>query len=266
MPTSPNAAAPTTGTQAVDRALDLLARVVQAGEPVSFTELSDRTGLARSTTSRLLSALERGGFVVRDGEGTFVPGVLFEMYAASRDGDALLIQTCHPELVALGEETGETIHLAVARADTVVHLDQVDSTYFLGSRDWIGVEVPPHTSALGKVLYAWDALTLPAGELEAPTPQSIASVADLARELPGIRRRGWAQTVDELELGLTGLAAPVLVDGVIVAAIGLSGPTSRLADQISTTGAVVAAHARALSTRLRRTGIGAASRPKEGAA
>ena len=79
MPTTPNAAAPTTGTQAVDRALDLLARVVQAGEPVSFTELSDRTGLARSTTSRLLSALERGGFVVRDGEGTFVPGALFEM-------------------------------------------------------------------------------------------------------------------------------------------------------------------------------------------
>ncbi len=257
---------PVTGTQAVDRALDLAARIVHAGGPVTFTELAEQSGYARSTTSRLLAALERGGLVGRGEDGTFVPGALFEMYAASHDADAVLVEASRPELVALGEATGETINLAVARAGTVVQIDQVDSSFFLGSRNWVGVEVPPHTSALGKVLYAWEALPLPAGALVQLTAQSVGSVDALAATLPTIRRLGYATTIDELEPGLTGVAAPVLVDGKVVAALGVSGPTSRIAATISTTGTVVAAHARALSTRLRRHGFGGADRRKDGAA
>lgn len=254
------------GTQAIDRAVDLLERVVRADEPMSFTALATESGFARSTTSRLLSALERGGLLARDESGAWWPGRLFELYAAGRGAAARLVEICHPELVALGEATGETVHLAVARAGTVVHIDQVDSTFLLGSRDWVGVDVPSHASALGKVLYAWGALGLPEGDLERLTPATLASAEDLARSLPAVRRRGYATTVDELELGLSALAAPVAVGDRVVAALGLSGPTSRLAPSIPATGAVVAAHARALSTRLSRTRPGAAGPQKEGAA
>lgn len=253
------------GTQAVDRAARLLGCVVRTGA-VSFTDLVEECGYARSTTSRLLAALERGALLTRDLDGAFVPGPLFEVYAAGWDGDAALVEAARAELVALGEETGETINLAVVRFGEVVQIDQVDSTYFLGSRDWVGVDVPAHASALGKVFHAWGALPVPEGELEQLTDVTVSCGADLAAQLPGIRRRGWASTVDELELGLTGVAAPVVVDGGVVAALGLSGPTSRIATTISTTGSVVAAHARALSTRLRRTGTSGAGRRKEGAA
>lgn len=254
------------GTQAIDRAVDLVERVVLADDALSFTDLTTECGLPRSTTSRLLSALERGGLLARDPAGTWLPGRLFELYAASRGEAGWVVEASHSELVALGEETGETIHLAVVRAGTVVHVDQVDSTFLLGSRDWIGVEVPPHASALGKIFYAWDVLGLPDGDLEPLTSETVTSVGGLARMLPAIRRTGFATTVDELEPGLTGVAAPVRVDGEVVAALGLSGPTSRLAPTISTTGAVVAAHARALSTRLSRTRPGAGGTQKEGAA
>lgn len=257
---------PVRGTQAIDRAVDLVERVVQAGDAVSFTELTTECGLPRSTTSRLLTALERGGLLARDGSGTWLPGRLFELYAASRGESGWLVEAAHSQLVSLGEETGETIHLAVVRAGTVVHVDQVDSTFLLGSRDWIGVEVPSHASALGKVFYAWDVLGLPDGGLEPLTLQTVRSIDALARMLPAIRRAGFATTVDELEPGLTGVAAPVRVDGRVVAALGLSGPTSRLGPTISTTGAVVAAHARALSTKLSRTRPGAGGTQKEGAA
>ena len=73
--TSPN------GTQAVDRAAQLLIRVVQGPDPVTFTELTAASGLAKSTTSRLLMALERNGLVQRDGRGRFRPGEVFISYA-----------------------------------------------------------------------------------------------------------------------------------------------------------------------------------------
>ena len=58
-----------TGTQSIDRAADLLARVVRAPSPVTFTELAEVTGLARSTTSRLLSALERTLSIIKPDAG-----------------------------------------------------------------------------------------------------------------------------------------------------------------------------------------------------
>ena len=55
-----------TGTQAVDRAAQLLVQVARCREPVTFTELTATSGLAKSTTSRLLMALERNGLIRRD--------------------------------------------------------------------------------------------------------------------------------------------------------------------------------------------------------
>ncbi|HQH06647.1 MAG TPA: IclR family transcriptional regulator [Phycicoccus sp.] len=249
---SQDAAPAASGTQSVDRAAALVARVVRADGPLTFTELAEDTDFARSTTSRLLAALERADLLARDRGGAFVPGSLFEVYAAGRDDDEWLVEASGEVMASLGEATGETIHLSVARAGTVVQIAQVDSSYFLGSRDWIGVEVPAHTSALGKVFYAYGALPVPDGRLDQLTGLTIGSGADLARQLPGIRHQGCATTIDELEPGLTGIASPVFLHGDIVAAIGLSGPTSRLTENLAATGQVVARHARALSRTLGR--------------
>ncbi|MBK9476624.1 MAG: IclR family transcriptional regulator [Tetrasphaera sp.] len=247
-----------TGTQSIDRAADLLARIVRAQTPMTFTELADATGLARSTTSRILAALERADLLTRDSAGAWAPGALFEGYAVRRTADDALAEAAQASMHALGDLTGETINLGVARGGTVVQIAQVDSTYYLGSRNWLDIDVPPHASALGKVLYAARSLQLPQGDLERLTPATVATSDALGRQLVGIRDRGYATTVDELEVGLTGVAAPVTRDGVVVAALGLSGPTSRLADSLQATGAVVAAHARALSTRLAHEKAGAA--------
>lgn len=250
---------PSTGTQSIDRAADLVDRVVRADGPVSATALAEATGLARSTTQRLLGALERAELLARDEAGGWSPGGLFDLYATRRADDEVLVEAAGPAMRELGELTGETVNLGVPRRGTVVQVAQVDAAYFLGSRDWVGTDVPAHCSALGKVLYAYGALPVPTGQLDAPAPKSVTSGAALAEQLPGIRRAGWAATVDELEPGLTGVAAPVRTRGVVVAALGISGPTSRLSDQISSTGALVASHAAALSARLE-------NHPQEGAA
>ena len=100
------------------------------------------------------------------------------------------------------------------------------------------------------MLYAYGALPAPSGKLEALTPASLSTGAALKARLPGIRHDGFSTTVDELEPGLTGVAAPVRLGGTVVAALGISGPTSRLAADLRSTGTLVAAHAKALSNRL----------------
>ena len=225
------------GTQALDRAAQLASMVVQADEPLSFADLQEATGLAKSTTSRMLAALERGGLLERDETGGYVAGRLFWLYAARHDPWEELVRIARPVMEQVGTDTQESVHLSVMRGDKVVQVAQVDSRYLLGTRDWTQVDVPAHTSALGKVFYAWGVLDVPADDLERLTPETLTTRSALRRDGAVARRRGYAVTVDELEVGLTGIAAPVHgAHDDVVAALGISGPTSRLEHRIEELG------------------------------
>jgi IclR family transcriptional regulator, acetate operon repressor len=220
------------GTQAVDRAARLLTEVVHASDPMTFTGLSAATGLAKSTTSRLLLALERNGLVRRDDHGRFLPGEMFVSFAWRGGAEAGLVAVAQPFLERLGKATGETINLGVVSGGMVEQIAQVDSTYFIGGTNWVGLSVPLHCSALGKVLLAYGSTSLPAEKterLERRTDKTITSEAALRAELASVRARGYAITDEELEPGLIALAAPVRgFDGAVVAALSVSAPTTRM--------------------------------------
>lgn len=249
------------GTRAVDRAADLVSTVVRADEPMTFAELQESSGLAKSTASRMLSALERSGLLERDGAGSYVAGSLFWLYAARHDPWDELVRLARPTMERIGADTHETVHLSVTRGDRVVQVAQVDSQYFLGTRDWTEVDVPAHCSALGKVFYAWGALPVPDRPLERLTRATLTDPEDLRHDGTRARKRGWALTEDELEVGLTGIAVPVRgMHADVVAALGISGPTPRLEGRLDELGRHLSDHAAELSTLLRgRT-------PKEGVA
>jgi IclR family transcriptional regulator, acetate operon repressor len=221
-----------TGTQAVDRAARLITEVVHAPDAVTFTELAAATGLAKSTTSRLLDALERGGLVRRDDDGRFSPGEVFVRYAWRGDAESGLIEMARPFLDRLGAATGETVNLGVARHGLVEQIAQVDSRYLIGGTNWLGRPVPLHCAALGKVLLAFGAASLPAGRLAPCTPRTLTSRAAVEADLRAVRERGYAVTDGELEPDLVAVAAPVRRDGAaVVAALSVSAPASRLAPE-----------------------------------
>ena len=238
------------GTQAVDRAASLIDLVVRADDPPSLSALSDETGLARSTTSRLLAALERTDLIERHPTGGYVAGPLFALHAATRDLWPQVARLARPILESLGESTGETVHLGIARGASVVHIGQVDSTYLLSVRDWNRVDVPAHCSALGKVLYAHDVLPLPPGRLERRTDRTVTTREALYAEMATIRDTGYAVTQDELETGLSAIAAPVRGKDGVLCAIGVSGPTARLQDRVGPIGRLLVKQADALSDLL----------------
>ena len=242
------------GTQALDRATDLVAAVVGADEPLSFTHLQESSGLAKSTASRMLAALERSGLLERDADGSYVAGQLFWLYAARHDPWEELVRLARTTLEVISDATLETVHLSIVRGDRVVQVAQVDSQFLLGTRDWTAVDVPAHTSALGKVFYAWDVLPVTDRPLARLTDATLTDPDALRRDARLTRRRGWAVTHDELEVGLSGVAVPVLGPrGQVVAALGISGPTPRLEDRLDELGRQLSDHATQL-TRLLRGG------------
>lgn len=219
------------GTQAVDRAARLLSEVVNAPSPVTFTELTVACGLAKSTTSRLMLALERNRLVRRDDHGRFLPGEMFVNFAWRDGADASFVAVARPFLDRLGKLTGETINLGVASGLGVEQIAQVDCAHLNGGTNWIGLPAPLHCSAQGKVLLAYGAAHLPPKleQLEKHTEKTITSLASLRAELAGVRARGYAVTDEELETGLIALAAPVYrYDGAVVAALSVSASTSRV--------------------------------------
>ncbi len=221
------------GTQAIDRAAQLLVDVVEAPQPPSIGELSERAGLPKSTTSRLVGALERQGLVQRLGaRGRLRPGPVLLRYA-SRDASQSLVELAQPSLRRLADASGETINLAVPGPAGVEHLAQEDTAHVVGVTDWVGRRVPFELAANGKCF--------------------LALGGGAADDVDLIRTRGYATSVDELEVGLSALAAPVLdTDGAAIAALSISGPTTRLtADRIDELAPLLKREAASLSRRLR---------------
>jgi DNA-binding IclR family transcriptional regulator len=240
------------GSQAIDRAGDLVRQVVDATQPVTFSELAEASGLAKSTASRILNALERNGLLRRDANGAFLPGDAFVRYALRGNTETDLVSVALPYLERLGELSRETINLGVHRHSMVVQIAQINSHYVLGGTNWLGRSEPVHVTALGKVLLAFGAAELPPGRLERLTPHTITSRRDLEAELAKIRHQGYGVASEELEIGLIAIAAPVRRnDGAVIAALSVSGPSTRInASRIAQVGALCVAEANALSAAL----------------
>ena len=90
------------------------------------------------------------------------------------------------------------------------------------------------------------------GPLQQRTARTIIHAAQLERELAAVRARGYASIVDELEMGLAAVAAPIReADGSVIAALSVAGPTARLGpSRLGLVGRLAIEQAHAVSTRL----------------
>ena len=241
------------GTTAVDRGAELLVRVLESEQPVALADLALASGIPKSTASRLLSALERQGLIEQDGErGRLRPGPAILRVAERSMLERSVVELAGPSLDALAQASGETINLAVPARHGVEHVAQVDSRHFLGAGQWLGRSVDYHCTAVGKLFMAFGRATMPARPLARLTERTITDPRDLRSELEVVREQAFAAAVDELEIGLAAIAAPVYgAGGEVVAALSISGPTIRMTpERIAELKPVLIDEARTLSRRL----------------
>jgi DNA-binding IclR family transcriptional regulator len=237
---------------AADRTAQLLAAVLERS-PRTLTELAEVMSVAAVDLGPLVAVLERYDLVAWDSDiAGLRPGTAALRFARSGIGREDLVELAQPSLRRLAEESGETANLFLPRPAGTEAIAQVDGRHLLGATNWIGHELGLHCTAAGKVFLAFGVAELPDGELERLTATTIIDRERLRRELEAIRDQGYATIVDELEPGLSAVAAPVRDrGGTVVAALTASGASLRLAPQrLRLLGRVALDQAHALSTRL----------------
>ena len=204
--------APTSGVQVLDRAVLVLDTVARSG-PCSLADLVAGTALPRPTAHRLASALERLGLLGRDGDGRFALGSRLAGWSALANRH--LAGAAAPVLAELVAAFGESAQLYVREGRDRVCIAVHERTSGLRDTVPLGAVLPMTHGSGGKVLIAWAA--------------DASSFGVPAAALATVRRRGWAESVGEREAGVASVSAPVRdADGVVVAAVSVSGPIERL--------------------------------------
>ncbi|NHA66949.1 IclR family transcriptional regulator [Phycicoccus flavus] len=217
--------------QSVDRAVTILELLALHGE-AGITQLARELDVHKSTASRLVSALERRRLVEQVEErGRYRLGVGVLKLAGATNARLDLAKEARPVVRRLAAETGETVNLAVLSGGAALYVDQVAGSSSLSTYNWVGQHIPIHATSNGKVLVsemAGHELRRTLGELKAYTPSTITDRAVLDEQLEEVRERGWAIAVDELDVGLTAVAAAVRdAHRDVVASVSVSGPTFR---------------------------------------
>lgn len=222
--------------QLLERTFAVLALFTSERREWTTTQIGRECQLPVPTTYRILAALERHGFVVRDrvtkrfrlGPAALALGRVAE---ASTDLRTVSI----PVLQQLSAQTGETTLLVVPTEDrlSTVCLERVESPQSLRLSVQPGRLLPFHAGAQQKAILAYmpaeEQARILAGPLEKFCKATIDDPEQLRQELASIRSKGWARSFEETNLGVWGVAMALLDDqGHSVASIGIAGPRARL--------------------------------------
>jgi DNA-binding IclR family transcriptional regulator len=224
---------PAGGVQSVDRAISVLEILARRGE-ARVTEVAAEIAVHKSTAFRLLGALEERGLVEQDRDrGKYRLGFGIVRLAGAVSARMDITRHGRPVCERLAREIGETVNIAVAQAHYAVNVDQVPGAAAVTAQNWVGQLTPLHATSSGKILLAYlggarRAELLAASGLERYTPSTITAPDRLEAELAKARDRGYATTVEEYELGLNAVAAPIRSQhGEVIAAVSASGPAYR---------------------------------------
>jgi DNA-binding IclR family transcriptional regulator len=225
------------GVQSVDRAISILEILSQRRE-AGVSEIALEIAVHKSTAFRLLGALESRGLVEQaEDRGKYRLSFGIVRLAGGVAARMDLTQQGRPVCRRLAEEIGETVNLAVLRSHYAVNLDQVRGPAAVTTQNWVGQLTPLHATSSGKILLAhlddrYRVQLLDAAGFEKYTPNTITSLPVLEKQLDEARGKGYAVTVEEFEIGLNAVAAPIhSYEGEVVAAVSASGPAYRFSEE-----------------------------------
>lgn len=219
----------------LDRVDTLLSAFDDSDQVLTLQDLTDRSGLPKSTVHRMILQLAEMGWLERDFDGYRVGMRLFEIGGLATRRRRLT-ESAIPHLHALSTITGFAVQLGILDGADVIYLHRITAGDFeLPTRD--GGRKPAYCTGLGKAMLAFDpeaAADVLAGDLPRRTRHTLTSPAALSSDLDTIAETGFAVDREEAYEGLTCVAAPLRSTGRAIAAVSVTGPTDRFdADTIA---------------------------------
>jgi hypothetical protein len=209
------------GVGVLDKAVRILA-TLESG-PHSLSELVAVTGIARPTAHRLAVALEFHRLLSRDFAGRFILGARQGELAAAAGEDRLLAIAA-PALSALRDASGESAQLFKRQGDQRICVATAERLSGLRDSIPVGSAITMQAGSSAQVLLAW--------EEPEKLHRGLVGAKFNAATLSAVRRRGWAQSIGEREVGVVSVSAPVRSpSNKVIAAVSISGPLERLGRQ-----------------------------------
>jgi DNA-binding IclR family transcriptional regulator len=201
------------------------------------TEVANELDIHKSTAYRLLATLRDRGLVEQDSATEkYRLGFGMVLLASTVTGDLDIVRYARPICERLSDETEETVTVTSIEDNEAVIIHQSISTTSMMAVDWSGWHTPLHASAAGKVLLAYmpeeqrrHVLRKP---LETLTEHTVTDLAILKDQLQEIHATGYGSTIEELEVGINAVGAPIWdSNGAAIAAVAVSGPVFRLPEE-----------------------------------
>ncbi len=222
--------------QSVERAFLILDILMEDSMGMGISNVAKRAGLKTTTAHRLLRTLLRLGVVAQEPETHYYnlsPKILLYSKAVLDQYD--FVKSAHPILGELSKTVGETVFMGIHDNFELVYVDHVDSLdHALRMTPQLGRRQPLHCTALGKALLSHlppEQLQsfLSRGELQRLTENTITNPETLLAELKKIHIQGYSLDLEETEIGICCIAAPIWRrDSEVVAAVSISGPATRI--------------------------------------
>jgi IclR family transcriptional regulator, KDG regulon repressor len=226
-------------SKSLQKALRILVHLGQNGPEMGITQIATALSINKTTTHRLLNAMERFHIIEKNPlSERYRLGLRLHELGTKALESRTLRSEAHGALLELARASRESVSLAVPGSGGIMCLDRVDSRdTVIAVRTPVGARFPAHCTAVGKAVLAY----LPEKEMEIIlaatgvanglprfTPSTLTRVSALQEHLRQIVERGYALDNQELERGLSGVAAPIRTkQGDVIGAVGMAGPTPR---------------------------------------
>ena len=219
---------------ALQRGLHLLQLFSESQRGLTAKQVTKLSGLPFSTVHRFLVNLESSGFLHCSSEGLYYLGVACFKIGQVALGQLDIRRLSLPYLHELNQQTRETIHLTVRHGLSAVYVEKLDSPEQLRIHSRIGASVPLYCTAVGKIILAFmpqeeREQVLPQIELKRLTPNTAGSMQELRAELYRVQKNGYACDLEEHELHIRCIAAPIWDHtGGLHASLSITAPMVRM--------------------------------------
>ena len=220
---------------AVDRTIAILEAVAARSSGMSNAEISRKLDIPKSSASYILRALEKHGYLRRNGDdGKYRLGLKVLNLGHGALSAVDVREVALPMMRSLVEHVHITSHLAILDGTQGVYVERVESPGFVKMDTWVGRRMEIYSTSVGKVLVSH----LPEAQVQAilrdrgmkkRTPTTITNPTRFLRELETVRERGYAFDDEENSPGVRCVAAPVFnAAGGVEAALNITGTTQQV--------------------------------------